>query len=184
MSATSKGTALAESAPSSSPSSGAGPEARVVTHFTNHDMILATWECVLLSIWRHDQRPAYAAARGSAGDALAQSRPGPLALFTLVLETGTLPDDPTRAALARVRLQPCFKRVVACAGVAEGAPLRIAALRSVSIDLDQRAPPPFPTRMFDSRVDAAVWIIDRLWQAGEKSIRGTDLLAVINSLTK
>jgi hypothetical protein len=152
---------------------------RPAIHYANNDLVVATWRCVLISIWKRHHIPEYAAARGLAGDILARNSRGPLALFTLVLDTATLPDDPTRDALARVRLQQCFRRVVACAGVAEGEPLRAAALRAVSIDLDQRAPPPFPTRMFNSRVDSIVWITDSLARAGERSVRGQDLLSAI-----
>ena len=153
-------------------------------HFANDDVFIAVWKCVLVSIWKREHRPAYAVSRRSAGEALAAQAPGPLALFTLVLETGILPDDASREALARVRLAPCFRRVVACAGVAEGPPLHAAALRAVSIDLDQRVPPPFPTRMFGTRADAVLWVVERLAQAGEKSIQGNDLVNAITAATK
>ncbi|HEY2516158.1 MAG TPA: hypothetical protein VGI39_35045 [Polyangiaceae bacterium] len=156
----------------------------VVTHFANDDVVVCTWKAVLISIWKRDHRVTYAQARGAAGEVLARNNAGPLALFTLVLETGLLPDEPTRDALAKVRLAPCFQRVVACAGIAEGDPLRAAALRSVSIDLDQRARPPFPTRMFGSRLDAAEWVVDRLKRAGDTSIRANEFLGVIADLVR
>jgi hypothetical protein len=151
----------------------------MAVHFRNDELLIGTWDCFLINIWRGNHRPSYAEERGKAGWILARTSPGPLALFTLVLDTASLPDDPTRDALAHARLEPCFERVVACAGVAEGDPLRAAALRAVSIDLDQRAPPPFPTKMFGDRSDAVLWMLDRLTAAGKPGIRGRALLSVI-----
>jgi hypothetical protein len=150
-------------------------------HFANRNVVVGWWECVLISIWRGDQVPEYARLRGVAGELLAKQRPGPLALLTVVLDGASLPNEATRDALARLRLTPSHQRVVACAGVAEGAPIRVAGARSVSISLDQIVPPPFPTKMFGNRADAVLWLIDALFQAGEKSLRGRDLLAAISS---
>jgi hypothetical protein len=158
----------------------AEPTRRMTIHFVNDDVIIGWWECVLISIWKRDQRPEYARHRGEAGELLAKHRAGPLALLTVVLESAGLPDGPTREALANLRLTRSHKqRVVACAGVAEGAPIRVAGARAVSISLDQLVPPPFPTKMFGSRIDAVLWLTELLARAGEKRIHGHDLLAAI-----
>jgi hypothetical protein len=95
------------------------------------------------------------------------------------LERAGLPDEPTRQALARLRVMPSHQRVVACAGIAEGPPLRVAGARAVSISLDQIVPPPFPTRMFGDRVDAVLWLRDALAKAGGAPFRGPELLAAL-----
>jgi len=155
------------------------PPKAMTIHFANDDVIVGWWECILISIWRRDQVPDYARLRGEAGELLAKECPtGPLALLTVVQERANLPDGPTRNALARLRLSPSHQRVVACAGIAEGAPLRVAGARAVSISLDQIVPPPFPTRMFGNRVDGVLWLVDALARAGTY-VQGTDLLAAI-----
>jgi hypothetical protein len=148
-------------------------------HFANDDVVVGWWGCVLISIWRRDQWPEYARLRGEAGELLARQHSGPLLLLTLVLERAGLPDEPTRQALARLRVMPSHQRVVACAGIAEGPPLRVAGARAVSISLDQIVPPPFPTRMFGDRVDAVLWLRDALGKAGGAPFRGPELLAAL-----
>jgi hypothetical protein len=152
---------------------------RMTIHHANADVVIGWWECVLISIWRRDQGPEYARMRGIAGELLAKQRPGPLALLTVVLESAGLPDDPTRIALAKLRLTPSHQHVVACAGVAEGGPLRVAGARAVSISLDQIVPPPFPTRMFGDRADAVLWLMEALTRAGVTALNGRDLMAAI-----
>jgi len=155
--------------------------AGVEVHFANEELFIGSWGCVQINVWRGPQRLAYARPRGDSAELLAAGRAGPIAQLTIVLQNAALPDEPTREALAKLRSHRASSRVVACAGLAEGAPLRKAALRAVSIDLDQRVPPPFPTRMFDNRVDAVLWLVAALERAGE-SVDGRALLGVLTAL--
>jgi hypothetical protein len=152
--------------------------ARMTIHFANADVVVGWWEAVLISVWRRQQIPEYARLRGEAGEILAKSRPGPLGLLTVVLDTASLPNESTREALARLRVTPSHQRVVACAGIAEGSPIRVAAARAVSISLDQLVPPPFPTKMFGTRVDAVLWLIESLGRAGTL-LQGSALMNAI-----
>jgi hypothetical protein len=152
---------------------------RMTVTFANDAVVVGWWQSVLISVWKRDQHPEYAQRRGEAAEVLAQSRPGPLLLLTVVTLEASLPDEPTRDALAKLRLALSHQRVVACAGIAEGPPIRVAGARAVSISLDQRVVAPFPTRMFAQRIDAVVWLREAFVRAGGEPFRGRDLLAAI-----
>jgi hypothetical protein len=155
--------------------------AGVEVHFANDALFIGTWECVQINVWCGPQRLAYARPRGECTALLASARGGPIALLTIVRENAGLPDEAAREALAQLRTMQAASRVVACAGLADGPPLRQAAARAVSIDLDQRVPPPFPTRMFGKRLDAVLWVVEALRAAGA-SVDGRVLLGVVAAL--
>jgi hypothetical protein len=129
------------------------PKIRVV----DRDHCVATWDRVLLQIWRLEVTAAAVDNLYKIGRLFVSEHQVPLNMLTIVEATSPAPSDKVRASLSTFyrELSPNMKEQII---VAEGSGFRAALVRSVGIALSTIAPRSLPFKFVGSVDEAAAMI--------------------------
>lgn len=117
---------------------------------------LATWDNVVISVWRKETTLQGVANAKRVFDAAMDEHPGGVFLVTVVEFEATMPPPESRDALARL-LADGSGRTILSAVAYEGTGFRAAAIRSIVSGLALLARLPYPHQIFASVDDACAW---------------------------
>ena len=120
------------------------------------DHIVATWQNVVILVWKRETTTAALDALRKAHDQVAAKHEGAVFLLTIVEERAPMPPSATRDALAGF-LKMLERSVELSAVVHEGAGFRAAAVRSVVTGVSLVARLPYPHKVFATVAEAAAW---------------------------
>jgi hypothetical protein len=124
--------------------------------FADADCLIATWNNVVICVWRKGTTGVGVAALHSAYDAHAKEHPEGVFLMTIVERHAETPSQAIRAALARF-LEKGAGRTTLSAVVQEGTGFRAAFVRSIVTGLALMAKLPYPHKVFGSVTEATMW---------------------------
>jgi hypothetical protein len=134
------------------------PEIRNIDQ--NH--VVATWDCVLLQLWRGEATARAMQGLREAGRALLAAHPGRACCSLSIIEPSSPPpSDHVRPVLSAVyrELGPGMRHQLF---VAEGSGFRSALVRGVGLAVSALAPSLLPFKFASSIVDAAETIVPSL----------------------
>jgi len=118
---------------------------------------IATWDRVLLQVWRREVTAEAVRALHAIGKQFAAEIPDPLSMLSIIEPTSPPPSDKLRASISEFyrELAPRMKEQII---VAEGSGFRVALVRSVGLALSAIAPRSLPFRFVGSVTEAAAMI--------------------------
>jgi hypothetical protein len=127
---------------------------------------VATWDRVLLQIWRLEVSAQAVDRLYKIGHAFISEHSVPLTMLTIVEPTSPAPSDKVRASLSALyrELSPHMKEQIV---VAEGSGFRSALVRSVGIALSTIAPRSLPFKFVSSVDEGAAMIRPHLSPAAD-----------------
>ena len=142
-----------------------------VVRVSTQDHVIATWDRVMILIFRVES--TMAAVRDAQGvfDNLAHEHSGGVFLLTIVERDARMPSVVVRGALAEFLAQAAG-RMVLSAVVYEGTGFRATAVRSVVSGLAMLTNYPYPHKVFPRVEAAANWFrtsspVGRAWREGD-----------------
>jgi hypothetical protein len=139
---------------------------------STRDQLIATWQNVVILVWRKDTTPVGVRTLQEAYDMHAAQFPGGVFLLTIVEEpAGTPPSQASRTALATF-LQRAARAMILSAVVHEGTGFRAGVVRSVVTGLALVSKLPYRHRVFATVDEAVAWFregsdVARRWGARE-----------------
>jgi hypothetical protein len=134
---------------------------------------IATWDRVLLQIWRREVTPDAIESLSSIGRAFVATSAGPTCSLALIESTSPPPTDKLRGALSAFyrEMAPHMREQII---VAEGSGFRAALVRSVGLALSAIAPSSLPFR-FVGGIDEAAALIRPHLTAGAGGVNGLNV---------
>jgi hypothetical protein len=126
--------------------------------FKDDDALIGTWDDFFLLVWRRETTLDAIAHANDLVRRFRGQRAAGIGLFTVIAEGAPRPSADARRALAKM-LESGEGQVLASVVVFEGDGFRAAAVRAVVTGLTLLARSSFPHRVFESRRDAARWLV-------------------------
>jgi hypothetical protein len=145
------------------------------------DYCIATWNAILILIWRAETTLDAVVAVRRELDALGRVFPSGIGLLTIVEQAAPVPPGEVRSALARV-LADYGASIRHSAVVHEGSGFRAAAIRGVVTGLTMLARPPYPHKVFAAIEEGCAWLAHGLATRAGWDVDGEQLLLAVNDL--
>jgi hypothetical protein len=125
-------------------------------HLATRDHIMATWECVVILIWRAETTSAGIRYAQDVFDALALKYPQGVFLLNVVEPDAPMPVPEVRSGMAAF-LTKGGSRMTLSAVVHEGQGFRAAAVRSLVTGLALITKLPYRHKIFSNVAEAVAW---------------------------
>jgi hypothetical protein len=125
-------------------------------HAWTRDQVIATWESVIIVVYRFETTMSGAAAAQEVFDALAREHRDGAFVLTVVEENAPMPTPEVRAMMARF-LATRAPQIILSAVVYEGTGFRAAAVRSLVTGLALVSKLPYRHKVFATVDEAASW---------------------------
>jgi len=129
---------------------------RALIHESTPNHLIATWESVVIPVWRVETTMSGVLMLDKVFDAAAQQYPSGVFLLTIVEPNAPVPTPDVRKAMA-LMLTKWASRLLVSAVVHEGTGFRAAMVRSVVIGVAMLTKLPFRHKVFSTIDEAARW---------------------------